>query len=179
MKKGFTWIELLVGVLIIGILSAGALPQYRKAVFRSQLVEAGAILNNYKNAMALYLLENGGYPEEQVLFTGEQDSGALSTQVSYTGKNSVTYCNGKFSWYAKCSDWICTLQVGTGLAKGSSCNSGNTSKYWTIEIETSNLGKNWRSANQSYVFYNEEEWKKPILCQWGREMGFEVWRFCN
>ena len=58
-NRAFTLIELLVVVLIIGILSAIALPQYRKAVIKSKITEALIHLRNISQAQDLYRLANG------------------------------------------------------------------------------------------------------------------------
>ena len=63
-KQAFTLIELLVVVLIIGILAAVAVPQYRKAVLKSQMMEALTIGRSVWDAQKVYFLANGVYAED-------------------------------------------------------------------------------------------------------------------
>ncbi len=92
-NTGFTLIELLVVVLIIGILSAVALPQYTLAVEKSRVAEALVMLKAIAQANEVYYLANGAYTTKledlDITVPGED-----STHGGYARKNSKHFQYG-------------------------------------------------------------------------------------
>ena len=60
-SKGFTLLELLVVVLIIGILASIALPQYEMAVTKSRAMSMLPLMRRWYDAMQEYKLQHGDY----------------------------------------------------------------------------------------------------------------------
>ena len=106
MTHGFTLLELLVVVLIIGILAAVAVPQYQKAVEKSRAAEAITLLKYMHRQGELCILEKG--PENCSHITNE-DAGiempenmACEQEEALPGVFEV--CCDKHWCYANASD---------------------------------------------------------------------------
>ena len=73
--KGFTLIELMVVIAILGILTATAYPTYRTFMKRAVGAEASRIIRQLVNAQIIYFLEKGDY------FPNGSDPGETSIEI--------------------------------------------------------------------------------------------------
>ncbi|HEZ1809404.1 TPA: pilin [Neisseria meningitidis] len=89
LQKGFTLIELMIVIAIVGILAAVALPAYQDYTARAQVSEAILLAEGQKSAVTEYYLNHGTWP-------GDNSSAGVASSSTIKGKyvQSVEVKNG-------------------------------------------------------------------------------------
>ncbi|HEZ6517002.1 TPA: pilin [Neisseria meningitidis] len=79
LQKGFTLIELMIVIAIVGILAAVALPAYQDYTARAQVSEAILLAEGQKSAVTEYYLNHGIWP-------GNNTSAGVASSSTIKGK---------------------------------------------------------------------------------------------
>ncbi|HEZ1548896.1 TPA: pilin [Neisseria meningitidis] len=168
LQKGFTLIELMIVIAIVGILAAVALPAYQDYTARAQVSEAILLAEGQKSAVTEYYLNHGEWP-------GNNTSAGVATSTDIKGKyvQSVEVKNGvvtatmlssgvnkeiqgrKLSLWAKRQDgsvkWFCGLPVTRNNAKANAANADDVAKTGTDseKINTKHLPSTCRDESSA------------------------------
>ncbi len=95
MQKGFTLIELMIVVAIIGILAAVALPAYQDYTKRARVTEGFNLAASLKTGVADYFASNNAFPStngDVGVATGVISGASVSdVQIGTNGVITITY----------------------------------------------------------------------------------------
>lgn len=123
-NSGFSLVELMIVIVIIGVLAAVAVPIYNNNVTKAKMSEADAALGSIRTQLRVYYGENGNYP---TVNPAGYVIGATWNDIK-TGEITGTYFTDSSYTYLSTdgSDYTLTCAAGTVLNSNRSLNQDGT-----------------------------------------------------
>lgn len=90
-EGGFTIIELMIVVAIVGILAAVAIPRYQEYVSKTKQAEADEIMSAVYTNQMIYLSENGTYGNSEAAIGMTMNGARYYSVVAFSNVTPSTY----------------------------------------------------------------------------------------
>ena len=112
-RKGFTLIEVLIVVIILGILATIAIPQFARMTRKARLAEAWTNLAAIRTGESVYYMEESAYTTN----IGQLDAGeATSTNFTYSVNVSGSTFNAASAGSTTATNGITAWMTDTGAS---------------------------------------------------------------
>ena len=154
MKKGFTLLELLVVILIIGIITSIAMPKYLLSIERSRATSAIITLSSIRNALNVYVVSKG-YPSANTTTPAIWDGLDFASQLPYSSADGYMRCDNNFRYSIsyRAGEGTFYIEAQRLLGKSLTCAGYPTYGIYSMVSKTT-TGKNYRSCSP-YTYGNE------------------------
>lgn len=138
LKNGFTLIELMIVVSIIGVLAAISYPFYQEYVKKTKRVEAQAELSDIGSRLQRYKVANFHYKKTDATAITLADIGfAIATPVSQNGLYRYSLV---FNSQTTPTKWMLYAEpLSSQVGNGVNCMSDSGQRYWSKSASTTAL----------------------------------------
>jgi type IV pilus assembly protein PilA len=138
-QKGFTLIELMIVVAIIGILAAIAIPAYQNYTIRAQVTEGLNLADGWKTSVSEFYAQNGTFPASVTNTAGSASNTIMYAAGASTGKyvSGVTVVKGAITvTYSNATPYVANKAINGSTLALTPYLSANNDIVWVCGVAT-------------------------------------------